>query len=145
LERLEKIGFVPVGSWTLADKTIAIECSQHKDAVNVLYAFVVGGEPVYIGKTTQPLCKRMRQYRTPGDSQPTNNRNKAAIIEEIATHHRQVTLYVLPDNGLMYYGGFHLNLAAGLEDSLILELKPRWNGGKKEAPAGPVPIDPQIA
>jgi hypothetical protein len=32
----------------------------------------------------------------------------------------------------MKFGGFHLNLAAGLEDSLIRDLRPVWNGGRKE-------------
>jgi hypothetical protein len=32
----------------------------------------------------------------------------------------------------MHYGGFHINLAAGLEDSIIRELKPIWNGGHKD-------------
>jgi hypothetical protein len=36
--------------------------------------------------------------------------------------------------GLLAYGGFHVNLAAGLEDSLILDLSPLWNGGRKESP-----------
>ena len=40
---------------------------------------------------------------------------------------KHVEIYVLPDNGLMHYGGFHLNLAAGLEDSLIRDLEPPWN------------------
>jgi len=40
---------------------------------------------------------------------------------------------VLADHGLLHYGGFHVNLAAGLEDSLIRDLNPPWNGGKKES------------
>jgi hypothetical protein len=40
-----------------------------------------------------------------------------------------VEIHALPDNdnGLLYYGGIHVNLAAGLEDSLIAALKPSWN------------------
>jgi hypothetical protein len=34
----------------------------------------------------------------------------------------------LRDNGLLHYGAFHINLAAGLEDDLIAKLKPAWNG-----------------
>jgi hypothetical protein len=50
-----------------------------------------------------------------------------------------VAIYVLPDNGLLYYGGFHVNLAAGLEDSLVRELQPPWNGGKKDSGEPPLP------
>jgi hypothetical protein len=44
---------------------------------------------------------------------------------------------VLPDNGLLRFGGFHLNLAAALEDSLINDLRPRWNMrfGREDAKA----------
>jgi hypothetical protein len=42
-----------------------------------------------------------------------------------------VEIYALPDEGLHHYGDFHLNLAAGLEDSIISVLDPEWNGGKK--------------
>jgi hypothetical protein len=43
-----------------------------------------------------------------------------------------VEIYMLPDNGLLRYGGFHINLAAGLEDDLINKLSPAWNKGLKE-------------
>ena len=43
-------------------------------------------------------------------------------------------IFVLPDNGLLHYGLFHVNLAAGLEDSIVRELNPPWNGDQKEAP-----------
>jgi hypothetical protein len=132
LVRLENIGFVRAGAWTLADGMIAVECAQHSTARNVLYAIVVDAEVVYVGKTVQELCKRMQQYRTPGETQPTNRRNRSAIIRELEAR-REVLLYVLPDNGLMHYGDFHINLAAGLEDSIIHELNPIWNGGRKEA------------
>ncbi|WP_240535164.1 MULTISPECIES: hypothetical protein [Enterobacteriaceae] len=39
-----------------------------------------------------------------------------------------VDILVLPDSGLMHYGQFHLNLAAGLEDSIISAINPEWNG-----------------
>ena len=48
-------------------------------------------------------------------------RSKDSVIE----------IHALPDNGLLYYGGFHVNLAAGLEDNLIKILKPEWNRGGK--------------
>ena len=32
---------------------------------------------------------------------------------------KSIDIFALPDNGLIHYGGFHLNLAAGLESSLI--------------------------
>ena len=43
-----------------------------------------------------------------------------------------VEILVLPDNGLLHYGQFHVNLAAGLEDDIIGVLNPEWNGGAPE-------------
>lgn len=40
---------------------------------------------------------------------------------------KTVHIHALPDNGLLFYGGFHVNLAAFLEDALIAELKPSSN------------------
>jgi hypothetical protein len=50
------------------------------------------------------------------------------------TARQAVEVYVLPDSGLLYYGGFHVNLAAGLEDALIDSLDPPWNGARGKAP-----------
>ncbi len=44
----------------------------------------------------------------------------------------KVELFVLPDHGLLHFGEFHINLAAGLEDSIVRTLSPQWNSvGKK--------------
>ena len=81
---------------------------------------------MYIGKTTQKLKKRMYGYQNPGPSQSTNIRNNANIKSILASG-TPVELYALPDNGLLHFGAFHLNLAAGLEDSINKELRPKWN------------------
>lgn len=57
----------------------------------------------------------------------TNIKNNANIIEMLSNN-VAVDILVLPDSGLMHYGQFHLNLAAGLEDSIISVISPAWNG-----------------
>ena len=74
----------------------------------------------------------MTGYRNPGPTQSTNIENKHNIRQSLEQG-KLVEVYVLPDNGLLHYGKFHVNLAAGLEDSVVLELNPPWNGGQKEA------------
>jgi hypothetical protein len=60
-----------------------------------------------------------------GATQQTNKRaNK--LLKEILNG-ETVLIYAFPDNGLLYFGGFHLNLAAALEGSIIKELQPIWN------------------
>lgn len=134
LDQLKATGFVRAGRWTLAADGIALELDDFATTRNVLYAFIADGELMYVGKTVQQLRARMAGYRTPGPTQSTNIKNHGNIRELLAEG-RSIEIYVLPDNGLLYYGGFHVNLAAGLEDSLVRELSPPWNGGQKETPA----------
>ncbi len=133
LDRLRFIGFKLAGRCKLLDGKLAFELNEYADSKNVLYAFVVDGHLKYVGKTVLTLRKRMAGYRSPGPTQPTNRRNNGNIRDSLAQGKR-VEIYALPDNGLLHYGGFHVNLAAGLEDSLIRDLKPPWNGGQKELP-----------
>ena len=136
LARLKTIGFTLAGSWKTTENAIAFESNQMMSARNVLYAFVLNGELVYIGKTTNTLRHRMQRYKTPAKNSKkggtTNIKNHKNIKDSLARG-KSVQVFVLPDNGLLQYGGFHVNLAAGLEDSLVRELKPLWNGGKKES------------
>jgi hypothetical protein len=102
------------------------ELDSERLTSNVLYSFVSGDEILYVGKTTRALRDRMYQYQRPGSSQRTNIRVNAAISDMLRTG-ASIEIHVLPDPGNMEYRGFHLNLAAGLEDSLISELDPKWN------------------
>jgi hypothetical protein len=126
LSRLQQIGFQHVGTWSEAAGCLACELSAHSHAANVLYAFVVDEDVVYVGKTIQSLRARMRGYERPGPSQSTNDRSHKKIRELLASG-QKVQVLALPDNGLLRYGGFHVNLAAGLEDSIVRELHPKWN------------------
>ncbi|MCY2994580.1 MAG: GIY-YIG nuclease family protein [Planctomycetota bacterium] len=132
LARLVDVGFKIAGSWNLDGDGIACDMNDLAAARNVLYAFAVDGELVYVGKTVQPLRARMTGYRNPAPTQSTNIKNNSNIRQCLA-HGKRVEIYVLPDNGLLHYGKFHVNLAAGLEDSVVRELNPPWNGGQKEA------------
>jgi len=65
-------------------------------------------------------------------TQSTNIRNNRLIKEQLDKS-VAVDILALPDNGLMHYGQFHMNLAAALEDDIINVIKPEWNGGRKES------------
>lgn len=128
--RLERMGFRRCGSWSLQDGRLKCELTDHGQDRNVLYAFVSDGEVLYIGKTVQPLKKRMYGYQNPGPTQSTNIKGNEQI-QGVLKKKNSVEIFTLPDNGLLYYGGFHVNLAAGLEDSLVKELQPAWNRSGK--------------
>ncbi|WP_242502907.1 GIY-YIG nuclease family protein [Serratia sp. 1D1416] len=128
MNRLIEIGFIKVGSWQIVDGSLKYHLDDRfLDVKNNLYAFVCDGEVKYIGKTTRLLRNRMYHYSRPGPSQSTNIKNNANIIEMLSNN-VAVDIFVLPDSGLIHYGQFHLNLAAGLEDSIISVISPEWNG-----------------
>lgn len=137
LQRLAEIGFQCCGQWEPTEAGgIRITLNQYASSTNALYAFVSKGEVLYIGKTTQQLRRRLYGYQNPRSSQATNLRGNAAISAALQIG-KLIQVYVLPDHGLLRFGGFHLNLAAGLEDSLINDLRPAWNKrfGREDARA----------
>jgi hypothetical protein len=126
MDRLVDMGFRNVGVWRLNGEKIIYNLESCSDLKNVLYAFTCDGSVLYVGKTTQPLKKRMYGYQNPSPSQSTNIKGNG-FIRELVTSGKEVEIHALPDNGLLHYGGFHVNLAAGLEDSFVSVLKPTWN------------------
>lgn len=126
LARLVNMGFKLAGAWSLDGDGLRLSFVDHGSARNILYAFVAGGAVMYVGKTTQTLAKRLYGYARPGPTQSTNIKGNRLIREALASG-QLLEVFALPDNGLLYYGGFHVNLAAGLEDSLVRELRPPWN------------------
>jgi len=132
MQRLFEIGFQRVGSWSLKSDELVLQLDDLADRQNVLYAFVSGSTVKYVGKTTQSLQRRMFGYQKPNIDQRTNWRNRITIVE-LLNRGQQVEVLALADTGLLRYGSFHLNLAAGLEDSIIQTLKPEWNGGRTSA------------
>jgi hypothetical protein len=133
MNRLLEIGFQPVGHWLLEERGPTLHLRALTESKNILYAFVTYGEVKYIGKTTQPLKARMLGYQRPAATQATNIRNNK-YIHDILRQGKTVDIFGLPDNGLLHYGKFHVNLAAGLEDSLISALRPEWNGQRTARP-----------
>lgn len=126
MDRLVKMGFKRLGTWKLNGNILNYELESGSELKNVLYAFISEGSVLYIGKTVQPLKKRMYGYQNPGPTQSTNIKANG-FIRALCSSEKEVEIHALPDNGLLYYGGFHVNLAAGLEDSLVSTLKPIWN------------------
>lgn len=126
IESLTEIGFRKVGEWKLVGDKLDIEIVEEGSSKNILYSFVSDGEPLYVGKTTQQLKKRMYGYKNPGPTQTTNIRNNSNLKEMLKSG-KTVELYVLPDHGLLHFGKFHLNLAAGLEDNIVKTIGPKWN------------------
>lgn len=131
MNRLLEIGFQPAGHWLLEQDEIVLNLTRHSTQRNILYAFVCDGQVKYVGKTIQPLARRMAGYKNPGSGQSTNIKNNQRI-RDLLLAGGAVEILALPDNGLMHYGQFHLNMAAALEDDIIRVIAPEWNGGVPE-------------
>ena len=126
MNRLLNIGFVNVGHWTLVNGNLKYHLTAHLKTKNVLYSFISNGVIKYIGKTTMPLMRRMYGYQNPGPSQTTNIRVNEKLRQSLLTDH-PVDIFILVDNGHLRYGDFKINIAAGLEDTLIYQIGPGWN------------------
>jgi hypothetical protein len=123
MNQLLEIGFEPAGHWVVADGKINFDLMRHSRQRNILYAFICDGEVMYVGKTVRTLSTRMTGYKTPGKTQTTNINNNRRILE-VLSRGAAVEIFALPDNGLLHYGKFHLNLAAALEDDIIRQIDP---------------------
>lgn len=126
IEKLEEMGFRKAANWYVEAGALECQFLEHAMAKNILYAFVANHIVLYVGKSVRTLKQRMYGYRRPSRTQSTNIKGNRLILEALVEG-SAVAVYALPDNGLLYYGGFHVNLAAGLEDSLVAVLKPAWN------------------
>lgn len=144
MHRLLEIGFEAVGHWLIEEEQPVFELVSRSTQKNVLYAFVSDAEVMYVGKTVQTLRNRLAGYKTPGNDQTTNINNRR-LIKESLERGKTIDILALPDNGLMRYGEFHLNFAAGLEDDIIRKLKPPWNSGKREEVPNEVEMEKSVA
>lgn len=136
VDDLVRIGFESVAIWKIDSKDkerIAHEANEELFEVkNALYAFCCGGKVLYIGKTTQGLKRRLRGYHKPDVTQTTNCECNEKIREKIKSNSSVEILAFAPQEDLLKYRGFQINLAAGLEDILIREFGPEWNRLAKE-------------
>ena len=125
ITKLTNINFNHLGNWMLKDDKI-YNTIKDTDITNFLYAFVIDDEIQYIGKSTQSIKKRFSGYMTPGPSQSTNIKNNKNIKQELKNNNN-IKIYIFKSDDMLKYGEFDINLAAGLEDSLISTIKPIWN------------------
>jgi len=143
MRRLLQIGFEQVGSWRLRGQELALELTRMNGQRNVLYAFVQDASVLYVGKTTGPLESRMGGYLRPHASQRTNVRNNQSLLH-LLRQDLAIDIYAWADTGMHRIGDFHLNYAAGLEDSIIRIVTPPWNGARTAPPTAAAPDEPPL-
>lgn len=127
LEKLKKIGFLEIGQWICKGEELILLNPEIINYQNAIYAFVSGERILYIGKTTNSIKKRFYSYIKPGPSQNTNIGIKRRLLKEVENG-KPISIYAFEDKGLLQYGAFTINLAEGLEKSIIDSINPEWNG-----------------
>ena len=129
--KLMRVGFEAVGEWYLEDGDVKYRLSKYDKTRKILYAFVSNGQVLYIGKSVRALSQRLNGYMKPGPTQSTNIKNHRNI-QDVLRQGKEVKIFVFaPAEDEIVYRGIPLNLAAGLEDSLIAEIQPLWNDAGK--------------
>lgn len=125
-QKLLELGFEPAGHWELTSGAPRCLLQRFSDTRGVLYAFMCGDRVMYIGKTRLSLRQRMNGYQKPGTSQRTNIRNNSYIHEQLEGK-QQIEILAFPTTVQQTHKGYSVNLAAGLEDSVIEHFNPKWN------------------
>ncbi len=126
MEKLTEIGFVKIGKWKLKKNELEYYLDTNKSQKNILYSFICDEKVMYIGKTVKTITQRLYGYKKPSVSQRTNYRVNKNIIE-LLNNEFEIDIYIFIDNAQLKYRNYQINLAAGLEDTLISEVKPEWN------------------
>lgn len=129
LKLLLLLGFEEIGKWLLVGDKLKFVLSKYRNERNILYAFIVQGKVNYIGKSTMTLNHRMNEYKNPGPSQTTNIKNNERI-KGLLQKNIVVQIFALVPKEKIFYNGFALNIAAGLEDNLLAQVRPPWNKRK---------------
>jgi hypothetical protein len=118
------IDYVLDGANVIADRALL-------EVRNAPYAFVQGDEVKYIGKTARSIRNRFTGYCNPGKTERTSgvtnwrcHHNIKALLKEGLT----TRILVFTPISHLRYGEFEIDLAAGLEEAMIMMFKPPWNG-----------------
>jgi hypothetical protein len=129
MDRLFQIGFRDIGRWTSSGHTLQLQLDTLPAHRRALYAFATETAVLYVRKTAGSRPARLQAYVAPHQSQRTNVRNRAALLD-LLNAGTKVRILGWIDPGLHRIGPFDLNMAAGLEDSIIALLMPPWNGAR---------------
>ena len=124
MDKLVQLGFIESAQTSMVNNRLAIEIIKNENASNILYAIVVvNGEDIadwnviYIGHTRKSFKNRMSGYKQ-GKGNAVNNRIHNKIIEFL-NQDKVVKIYCMTDHFNIRTNDLYIDIAAGLEYSLI--------------------------
>lgn len=126
------IGLEDAASWKQAGgclKTVGDKAAQWRwltARARALYAFCSGHKVLYIRRSTTTLSKRLATLGSTTDAPLPQS------IRKLLVAGKEVRILVLADQPTISWGPFAIDLAAGLEESLIKAFRPAWNKSNSE-------------
>ena len=132
--KLLAIGFKDEAQWVTDDvgnlKHVGNNQNSWKNLIKIpraLYAFCEGNNIKYIGKTTKSIASRFVGYCNPGNGRATNYKCNTRI-KQLLSSGKVVRILVFVDDSHFCWGEHRISIAAGLEDALVSDFNPPWNG-----------------
>lgn len=126
-EVLENIGFKLCGKWSSKTGQLKFQLTEEILHPRFLYCFVTLGEVMYIGSGTTTLSAEMEAIRS--SSSISNTSISGKLSEHLRKAGGETQIFAFADPGKLSYAGVKVDLAGGLIDSLILQVRPIWNTG----------------
>lgn len=126
------IGLEEAASWKLTTgglKTLGDKAARWRWLTarpGALYALCSGDKVLHIERSATTLSKRFAALGDAADA------SLHQAIRKILATGKEVSILVLADQPTISWGPFAINLAAGLEDSLIKAFRPPWNKSNRE-------------
>lgn len=124
MNQLLTLGFIESATAEISENIFRININKNEYASNILYAFVVANTDDisnwlirYIGHSRKTFSNRMYGYQQ-GNGKAVNNRIHVEMSNRCKNGER-VLIYCLSDVFNIQMHGLHIDLAAGLEYSLI--------------------------
>jgi hypothetical protein len=106
--------------------------SQKGKDPEALYAFVSGGEVVYVGREREAFGGSIDAGGPLGMVRRHTTDNDRRIIETLMGG-REIEIRALASSEPVTYRGWRLNIGAGLQDALVRRVQPAWNRGGPRA------------
>lgn len=116
-------GFIKAGCWKLVGDSCVYDCKL--PSKSGVYAFCIEDHAVYIGLASKSLSKRIYFYSRPSQSQRTNLRLNALILDNLTRGVEVEIWYAHPPSST--WNGFSIRGDEGLEAGLIQQFSLPWN------------------
>lgn len=131
------IDFVEVGEWTTVEDELSCQLLSDDERVaralmrepNALYAFLQGEDVLHTARQTEAFTNDFKVIVVLESAKAQTSGVKK--IRELIARGLSVRILGFVPVTHLRYGDFEINLAAGLEDSLIRAIYPPWNGGDR--------------